>query len=335
MKIWLDLANSPQVLFFRPILSELIKRGNHVNITTRDYAQTVALANDYHISHEVIGTHGGKNLSGLVSKLGRRALQLRQWAAPQKFNLAISHNSYAQIIAAKMLGIPVITLMDYEHQPLNHIAFRLANKVLVPDVFPKNQLRKMGAIKKTVFYPGLKEQVYLDDFVPTANFRVTEGLPDNQPLIVVRPPASWTAYHRFENHLFDFVMDTLIQQENVYILFLPRLMDQAQSLSNIKKINFKIASKTYNGPDLLYSADTVISGGGTMNREAAILGSKAYSVFGGKDCAVDGYLVNQGRLLKIQNENDVQSTIISNNFKKFDILKNPTLKTFLVEEILS
>jgi predicted glycosyltransferase len=335
MNIWLDLANSPQVLFFRPILDDLHQRGHNVKVSIRDYAQTVALTNEYNIQHEVIGKHGGKSLFRLATELGHRALQLSQWANSQNFDLAVSHNSYAQIIAAKLLRIPVVTLMDYEHQPLNHLAFRLANKVLVPKVFPKPALRKSGAINKTVFYPGLKEQVYLDDFVPITDFRAKEGFPDDQSLIIVRPPASWTAYHRFENQIFDFMLDELTNQENVTILFLPRLRIQAHSLANINKRNLKIANKTYNGPNLLYSADMVVSGGGTMNREAAILGTKAYSVFKGKNCAVDDFLINQGRLIRIQNEDDINTKMVSNELEKFPILKKANLKTFLVEQILS
>ena len=39
-KIWIDLENSPHVLFFRPIIEELEKLGLPIFVTARDCAQT-------------------------------------------------------------------------------------------------------------------------------------------------------------------------------------------------------------------------------------------------------------------------------------------------------
>ena len=48
---------------------------------------------------------------------------MRRWARAERPDVALSYNSYAQILAARSLGIPAVTGMDYEHQPLNHVAF--------------------------------------------------------------------------------------------------------------------------------------------------------------------------------------------------------------------
>jgi len=187
--------------------------------------------------------------------------------------------------------------MDYEHQPLNHICFRLARRVIVPQAFPDNMLRRYGASRKTVRYPGVKEQVYLADFQPLENFRKNEGLPEDRSLIVVRPPAPWTAYHRFENDLFDLLLAFLANHDEPYILFLPRIPSQVESVRHLNHIH--VAEKVYDGPGLLYHADAVISGGGTMNREAAVLGTPTYTIFKGKLGAVDKYLIDAGRMVCI------------------------------------
>ncbi len=331
MKIWFDLANSPHVLFFGPIFEELIRQGHRIKVTTREYAQTVPLANKLKILHTTIGQHGGTKLMGLATEIIHRSLQLASWGKNQRFDIAVSHNSYSHAIASFLLQIPVVTIMDYEHQPLNHIAFRLANKVLVPEVFPPKKIIQFGARKKTVFYPGLKEQVYLDDFVPASNFRAQMGLPADISLVVVRPPASWTAYHRFENQLFDLALKTLIDQNENHILFLPRLQSQVDSLKSIKSKNFEIATKTYSGPDLLYSADAVISGGGTMNRESAILGTKTYSLFKGRASAVDDYLVNMGRMIRIQDEDAIPKKFTDQSWRKPEILEGLSLREYIVK----
>jgi hypothetical protein len=302
VKIWVDLANSPQVLFFRPILREFERRGHTPILTTRAYAQTVQLADRLKLQHTVVGRHGGRSFIRLMLQNYLRSFGLARWAKPQHFDLAASHNSYSQAVAARLLGIPFITTMDYEFQPLNHLCFRLARRVIVPKVFPDHLLQRYGAARKTVFYPGVKEQVYLADFQPQENFRQNEGLPEDRPLIVIRPPAPWTAYHRFENDLFDRLLTYLADHIEPYYLFLPRLSGQVESVRHLRRI--QIAEKIYDGPELLYHADVVISGGGTMNREAAVLGTPTYTLFQGKMGAVDKGLIRDGRMMSIGEVDD-------------------------------
>src|SRR6266480_3466928 len=142
MRIWIDLANSPHVPFFRALIPEFISRAHQVEITARDFAQTVELATNAGLMPHVIGGHGGGSITGKAGNLIGRAGALRKWARDRGFDLALSHNSYAQIAAAAGLGIKSVTLMDYEHQPANHLAFRLASRVIVPSAFPDSALRR-------------------------------------------------------------------------------------------------------------------------------------------------------------------------------------------------
>ena len=155
----------------------------------------------------VIGGHGGGSITGKAGNLIGRAGALRKWARDRGFDLALSHNSYAQIAAAAALGIKAVTLMDYEHQPANHLAFRLASRVIVPRAFPAAELKKYGAsTRKVKRYEGTKEDVYLADFVPDPEFAETLrglGVASEDVLVVARPPAREALYHRFENELFD------------------------------------------------------------------------------------------------------------------------------------
>src|SRR5213083_3033289 len=174
MRIWIDLANSPHVPFFRALIPEFVERGHQVEITARDFAQTVELATKAGMVPYVIGGHGGGTFRGKAGNLVGRAAALRKWARDRGIDLALSHNSYAQIAAAAALGIKSVTLMDYEHQPANHLAFRLASRVIVPRAFPAAELRKYGAsTRKVRRYEGTKEDVYLADFNPDPAFGET------------------------------------------------------------------------------------------------------------------------------------------------------------------
>src|SRR5882672_5415143 len=207
MRIWIDLANSPHVPFFRALMPEFVARGHQVEITARDFAQTVELAMNAGMMPHVIGGHGGGSISGKAGNLIGRAAALRKWGRDRGFDLAVSHNSYAHIAAAAALGIRSVTLMDYEHQPANHLAFRLASRVIVPRAFPAAELKKYGASAgKVRRYDGTKEDVYLAEFVADPLFSDMLRSLDVNPediLVIARPPVHEALYHRFGNDLFD------------------------------------------------------------------------------------------------------------------------------------
>jgi predicted glycosyltransferase len=303
VKVWIDLANSPQVLFFRPILAELERRGHSVVITTRHFAQTIELADQCGMTHVPVGGHGGKRLSRIGLTLVERAWKLMRFAAPQRCDVAVSHNSYAQAIAASALRLPIVTSMDYEHQPANHLCFRLADRVIVPESFPGDLLAKFGARpRKTSYYSGVKEQIYLSDFRPDPGFRASLGVPADRTMVVLRPPGSWGLYHDFENPLFERVLAHVAGHDAATVLFLPRVPSQAAAVRAAGYRNVIVPDRALDGPNLLHHADAVISGGGTMNREAAVLGTPAYSVFKGKSAAVDRFLIARGRMAHISDE---------------------------------
>ena len=315
LRIWIDLANSPHVPFFRALIPEFVARGHQVEISARDFAQTVELATNAGMMPHVIGGHGGGKLTGKAGNLVGRAAALRKWARDRGFDLAVSHNSYAQISAAAALGIKSVTLMDYEHQPANHLAFRLASRVIVPRAFPAAELKKYGAAtRKVKRYDGIKEDVYLADFVPDPAFAEVLrklGIASEDVLVVARPPAREALYHRFENELFDELLTRMSAAAGVKIILLPRTEAQRADYAERKAANVIMPQEALDGANLIAAADLVISAGGTMNREAAALGVPAASVYAGKWAAIDEELVNEGRLLRISSREDIGSLVIS------------------------
>jgi predicted glycosyltransferase len=332
MRIWIDLANSPHVPFFRALIPEFVAHGHQVEITARDFAQTVELATKAGLTPHVIGGHGGGSITGKAGNLIGRAASLRKWARDRGFDLAISHNSYAQIAAAAVLGIKSVTLMDYEHQPANHLAFRLASRVIVPRAFPAAELRRFGAsMRKVKRYDGTKEDVYLADFTPDAAFAETLrrlGVASEDVLVVARPPAREALYHRFENQLFDDVLMRLSSREDVKIILLPRTEAQRAEYEK-RKLNMIMPRAALDGAHLIAAADLVISAGGTMNREAAALGVPAISVYAGTWAAIDEELVNEGRLQRIRSREESESLPIKKKSRA-----NPREARGVKEEII-
>jgi predicted glycosyltransferase len=313
MRIWIDLANSPHVPFFRALIPEFTARGHQVEISARDFAQTVELATKANLLPHVIGGHGGGKLTGKAGNLVGRAAALRKWARDRGFDLAVSHNSYAQIAAAAALGIKSVTLMDYEHQPANHLAFRLASRVIVPRAFPASELKKFGASTRRVKrYKGMKEDVYLADFTPDESFGdilQQLGVAAEDVLIVARPPAREALYHRFENELFDELLTHLAKQSNAKIILLLRTDAQRADYEQKTLSNLIMPRTALDGANLIAAADLVVSAGGTMNREAVALGVPAASIYAGKWAAIDEQLVSEGRLSRIASREEIESII--------------------------
>jgi predicted glycosyltransferase len=314
MRIWIDLANSPHVPFFRALIPEFVARGHQIDITARDFAQTVELALNAGLTPHVIGGHGGGSIAGKAGNLIGRAAALRKWARDRGFDIAVSHNSYAQIAAAAALGVKAVTLMDYEHQPANHLAFRLASRVIVPRAFPAAELKKYGAsTRKVKRYEGTKEDVYLADFVPDPEFGEALrglGVSSEEVLVVARPPAREALYHRFENELFDELLVSLSARDNVRIILLPRSDAQRAEYVTRKLANLIMPRAALNGANLIAAADLVVSAGGTMNREAAALGVPAVSIYAGKWAALDQELMDEGRLQRIESRKQVELLIV-------------------------
>ena len=106
MRVWVDLTNSPHVLVFRPLIRLLRERGHEVEVTAREYAQTLQLLELHGIDATAIGRHGGGSTLGkAVGELGRLPA-LRGWAKPRRFDLALAHGSHDLTLTARSVGTP-------------------------------------------------------------------------------------------------------------------------------------------------------------------------------------------------------------------------------------
>jgi len=338
VRIWIDLANSPHVLFFAPLIREMEVRGHSVLVTARVLSQTIELADIYGLEARVIGVHGGYGTGSKATSILKRSLALRNAVRDEPIDLAVSHNSYAHAVAARMLGIRVVTLMDYEHTPANHLSFRLARRVVLPDAIGPDAVRKYGVTsRKYVPYPGFKEQVYLADFQPDP--RVLEELIDEEDrpresvVVVARPPADFAIYHRFENPLFAVWLQQATSNPAVKVIVLPRNDLQRRELSSLEIPSLVIPVGAVEGPALIHGADLIVSAGGTMNREAAMLGVPAYSLFQGRQAAVDRALERLGRLTLVPDEAGLESIRLEKKPTP-EPLRNPDLKENILNSIL-
>ena len=301
MKIWVDLTNSPHVLVMRPVIASLHARGHEVEVTARDFAQTLGLLGRFGIEHTAIGRHRGGRLGAKARGLGERSLALTRWARGRGFDRAFGHGSNDVTLAAALLRIPSSTMFDYEWATVQHnVNCRLARIVVVPDAIPPDRLYRYGARGKIHGYPGLKEEYYLADFEPDPAILTDLGLDPSAPIVVVRTPPAVSLYHRFENNLFAQVLDRL---KAVQTVVLPRTPEQRSELDRAG--HFIVPERAIDAQSLIAFADVVVSAGGTMNREAVALGTPVYTVFEGRLGAVDERLIAEGRLRRLTSAADL------------------------------
>lgn len=308
--VWIDVDNSPHVLFFRPIIEQLRKRDVNVFITARDYAQVLDLLNLFGIEYKKVGRHYGKNI--LLKYLGTilRVLELIVVVFSKKPRLAISHGSRSQMYAGKILGIKVAVTFDYEYAKVPPLL--QPDIVLVPEMIPEE---RMMSFKNVFRYKGIKEDVYVPYFKPNPGIREKLGIKNSQIVIAIRPPATLAHYHTLQSDkLFKELLKFLKDSEKTYIIITPRTKDQEAEIRSQWKEEFRtgkfyIPAKVMNGLDIIWNSDLVVSGGGTMIREAAALNVPAYSTFGGQVGAVDNYLESIGRLIILRDETDIKNKL--------------------------
>jgi len=337
-RIWIDLENSPHVLMFKPIIEELKCRGIEVFLTARDCFQVCGLADLMKLDYIRVGHHYGKNKLLKTMGLMTRTLQLTPLALRKKPHLALSHGSRSQVLTAALLRIPCTVMVDYEHT--TWLPF-INPSVVIPDVIPEDEIRRKAPAASIYTYHGIKEDIYVPTFTPNPKSLFDLGIYEENQVVTIRPPATEAHYHNPESEqLFFEAVKFVGRHHGVRMVVLPRTEAQAELVRktwpdwcNDGKII--IPEHAINGLDLIWRSDLVISGGGTMNREAAALGVPVYSIFRGKTGAVDKYLAESNRLVLLESVSDIRTRLVIVKRKRHidNNGTNPDLLMKLVDHI--
>jgi uncharacterized protein len=298
MRIWVDLTAPAHPVVFRPIVARLRALGHEVEVTARDYAQTLALARRLGLDAHEVGRHGGASRATKLARLVSRTGRLIAWARPRGFDLALAHGSNDLALGARALRVPAVNTFDYEWATVQHnIGCRLARRVLVPDAIPAQRLRRYGVGPAQLrTYPGLKEEYYLADFEPDPAVLDRLGVDRSRVVVVFRPPPDVSLYHRKSNPLFPQVLAHIGNDPGVHAVVLPRTEEQRRYVRGLGLPSLVVPDGAEDGQTLVALADLVISAGGTMNREAVALGTPVYTTYGGRLGGVDERLIHQGLL---------------------------------------
>jgi len=329
MRIWIDIDNAPHVHIMAPIIKELKDRGHNILITARDYGQTVELLRMKNISHKLIGRHPGKSFILKILFLIFRMFHLFCWALDKRIDLALSHGSRSLILPARFLGITVITMYDYEY--ISDYLFKEFSKAILMPYISYNKHNK-----KYLPFPGLKEEIYLWDHDYNPNWSKGIKIEKDKVLAVLRPPASMAHYHnKNAEKIFERILKDISKNKKVNALVIPRTKKQEKEMIHLfQGLNgVVILEKAVDGISLLKGADLVIGGGGTMNREAALLGTPVYSIFQGKTGKIDKWLYEKGKMTFINSPQETGKINYKKTNKKGPLINVINLKNIVCDLI--
>lgn len=311
MNIWIDIENAPHVPLFNIIAKELKNRGHEVSLTLRDCQNSEELGNEYKMEFSLFGRQSKSRFKivkmiSVLSRVGRLTL----WAMGRNIDMSVCHLSRAQSIASRLLKIPIINMFDYEFVNLNLV---LSKKTIlsVPEAIPVSNLdakilKKISRIEK---YPGFKELVYSKSDNDVSKIKENLGIEEDDVVVILRPPASKAHYHDSKSEsLYISIIEYLGRGSNLKVIILPRYEEQRSVLKSTLKDNrkFIIPEEQIKNEKLLGMADLLISGGGTMNREAVALNIPAYSYFSGKQGALDESMIRDNLIKKISSVQDIE-----------------------------
>ena len=311
MRIWFDADNGPHVLVMEPLARRLRDEGHEVRFTARDRNNTCQLLDMFGLEYESIGSEYGRGklqkAAGTIGRAFRLAARMRSWRPDVSFG----HGSRALPVAAKLLGIPSVTMYDYEWVDPRLFSWG-CRRILLPEAIDDDRCREAGiATDKVGRFPGLKEHVYLAGRALDDTVGADLGLRPDSLHILMRPPATNAHYHNPEAEtLLTAVLEQLRRQDDVQLVYLARDDGQLAWLDGIDSTNVIVPQRVYDGPSLVAAMDMVFSGGGTMTREAAVLGVTSYSFFRGRPGRVDEQLESEGRLVMLRTADDVRSKIV-------------------------
>jgi predicted glycosyltransferase len=282
-----------------------LQKQHQVLLTTRPFANTIDLLNLHGFEYHVIGRHYGANKVKKLLGFSLRVWQLYRFLRKRNIDVAISHSCFNSPIVARLLGIRSIYLNDNEHAAGNRIAFPWATTIMVPEFMSLKKVRQQwGSPEKVAQYPGVKEGIYLWRLGGFSAGRSGRHRPDAAEIFI--RPEPWAAqYYRGATNFMD---DLIINLKDKYkIVVLPRGEHQAAHYRQDKFTGILIPDEALSLEDILARCILFIGAGGTMTREAAVLGIPTISVYQDELLDVDKYLIAQGRMI---HKNEVSAEFV-------------------------
>jgi predicted glycosyltransferase len=313
VRAWIDLV-SPSHPFFFAALAERLD-GVAVATTVREKTETVSLAREVGFTHRVVGRDFD---NALIRKVGIPLRTAQLAVEAPDCDVSLSSRNAMCVLASKVRGIPSIHFTDNDitaHidglwvEELYNRFEAAATHNIVPAAFATEELTRWGADGDSIHtYDGYKEDVYVANFTPDPDF------PDRLPFesgayIVVRPEALTAAYVDADSIVPDLLAAAV--ERDIGVVYLPRGRGDGVHAREYADESVFVPDGAVNGLQLAWHARCVLTGSGTMSREAACMEKPAVSFFPNTLLSVDQELVADGRIFHSRNPDEIIEHIVA------------------------
>ena len=320
MKIWIDFLTPKQLLFSELIVEKLGKKHN-ILCTSREYEEATKLAKIRDFDSVLVGKHGGgdkeSKLEASIDRLGKLFRKIKAFSP----DLVISFCSPEAARISFGLGIKHVAFCDAPHaNAVMRLTLPLIQKLLIPNVIPKNEFSKYGIDKKNIIsYKAI-------DAVATIKRKTNQkaALPfkeNKRKNILIRVEEEEASYASKSSKIIPIIKQIVKEYNEENIVILCRYTKQIQNYQKIFGKKAKIVKMSFDGKHLLDNTDVFIGSGGTMTAESALMGIPTIS-YNAVPNIIENFLVKKYLVKRETNPNK-----ISNHIKKiFGSSKNMNQK---------
>ncbi|TFF85571.1 MAG: DUF354 domain-containing protein [Promethearchaeota archaeon] len=286
LKIWMDSCTTKQSRIACSLSFEFDKLGYDYFITARDIDYNYSYLRDvFKINFYPVGKLGYT----LEEKLLNYALRVKELTKiiineEGKPDVMISQASPGGVRVAFGLKIPIITFDNSPHAiPVWRLTFALTTYAILPTSIPKSKALKWGVEPDNLYvYDGVDELAWTKNAKINADVLKKLDLKKEDRFCVFRPDEARSSYF-MDNPDLDpnLPVNALIVKKVIEhfpdhkIVVFPRYEEQAQFFKNQWGSKIIIPKEAVDSISLMKFADVVVSGGGTMTREAALIGTPA------------------------------------------------------------
>ena len=321
-QIWIDIKNSHEPLFFHSLLKDL---PYPYFITARDYAEITHLLDMYGLKYRKGGSFHGKGRFSKAFYLGFRSFQLA--VSVPSYDFLLTHGSIYGILASRIRRKPSITISDNDFDNrINRMIFEKSDHMIIPAFAETHSFRARDIIR----FNGFKEDIYVADFDASS---CGNDIPFKD-YVLLRPEA-YKAYYLDspEKSIVPEIMKLLLR-EGMNIVLLPRYPEEREKYGSMEGVF--IPDRPVNGLCASFRARAVLTGSGTMGREAASMAVPSVSFFPGKKLlSVDREMINTGLLFHSRDPKEITNFVLSSRKSgKADLSRSRRVKKEVISAII-
>lgn len=288
MLIWFDVNTPKQALLFTAMGKKIAGLGFEHIITAREYDVTVGILHRLNQDFILVGKHGGGTLKGKLVASIEKMKNVVDFFDQNDItpDLAVHFASPEAARIAFGLGIKNICVHDTPHSIYTiKLSIPFSDYLIIPSAIPKVYYTSYISEHRIYPYNGVDALEWINNVRPDISILNRLGIAKGDRIVVFRPEEGFASYYlKYTKGKplttgMKILKHILNKHEDVKVVFLGRYREHFDAIKDSFNDRVIIPKETVLGLDLYPKADIVITGGGTMALEAALLGIPSLTYF--------------------------------------------------------